>query len=287
MFQFAAGRSLSRLVEKEHLVNLRWFDNPKIHRSNQSSYHSKRKPEILDFLLPFQTKLDPMPTPINGRFERSLVKFDALRYFLKIAGESDFHGNNWRNPHNIRRLVGFFMSPKYFESQFSPHELSVTVEELSPWSQQFLSLNNLQAGIGVHVRLGDYIHLGDKVIPSEEYYLSGIRVIQKFKHSSLPVYIFTDEPSRLAEMFPTLFRQGILIDNLDLSPSESLSLLSLCGHFVCSNSTYSWWGAHLKEGEKMIVRPSYFYTATPNVDTDADLWAKKDIRLDPVDGSLN
>jgi hypothetical protein len=287
MFQFAAGHGLSRLVEKEHLINLRWFDNPKIHRSNESAYHSKRKPEILDFLLPFQTKIDSMPTPIDGRFERSLMKFDALRYFLKIADESDFHGGIWRNPYNIRRLAGFFMSPKYFESQFSPRELSVPVAQISPWSQQFLSLNNLQIGIGVHVRLGDYIQLGDKVIPSEEYYLSGIRAIQESKYNSLPVYIFTDEPSRLAEMFPTLCRQGVLIDHPKLNPSESLILLSMCAHFVCSNSTYSWWGAHLKEGDKQLVRPSYFYTATPNVDTNADLWAKTDIRLDPIDGRLN
>jgi hypothetical protein len=287
MFQFAAGRGLSRLVEKEHLINLRWFDNPKIHRKNESSYHSKRKPEILDFLLPFQTKLDSIPTPIDGHFERSLMKFDALRYFLKIADESDFHGDIWRNPYSIRRLVGFFMSPKYFGSQFSPHELSTTVKQLSPWSQQILSLNNLQAGIGVHVRLGDYIQLGDKVIPSEAYYLSGIRAIQESKHNSIPVYLFTDEPSRLAEMFPTLCSQGVLIYHPQLNPSESLSLLSMCAHFVCSNSTYSWWGAHLKEGDKLLVRPSYFYTATPNVDTDADLWTKTDIRLDPIDGRLD
>jgi hypothetical protein len=142
--------------------------------------------------------------------------------------------------------------------------------------------------IGVHIRLGDYLALGDKVVPNEQYYLSSISQLKAALNVETSVFLFTDEPDRLAKMFPLLTRIGEIISPpASTSAVENLVLLSKCSAFVCSNSTFSWWGATLGDVQKnLITRPSYFYSASPDIDLASELWSPESIRIHPISGQV-
>jgi hypothetical protein len=289
LFQFMAGVGLAAHVGKILEINTNWFSNPRFRHKGNPVYASKRKLDILQFESVATTPRELLRTPRDGRFERSLTHFDEnSKRVLGIVSEVSFNQIGWKNPQSIRRLVGHFMSPKYFLSSTTEGVFSKLVEPLSHWGLELSKEIKSSASIGVHIRLGDYINLGDKVIPGESYFCSAVNYLKIHHGSAVKVFLFTDDPEQLRIMFPKLCALGEVISPPKNSSSvENLVLLAACSSFVCSNSTFSWWGAELSGAPKeMIVRPSYFYTAQPDLDVTADLWHDSSLRVHPITGKL-
>lgn len=61
---------------------------------------------------------------------------------------------------------------------------------------------------------------------------------------------------------------------------DALWLLSLCDHYVISNSTFSWWGAWLSRNrEKVVIAPSTWFG--PDVaENPKDIWCENWIKID-------
>jgi hypothetical protein len=287
MFQYMAGYALSKQASKQLIVNQNWFYNPWLLHKNNPAYLSKRKMDSLQFLTISDAQRDRFPTPRDGRFERGVARLtEVKRRSLGIASEQSFIAGEWADARGIRRLVGFFMSPKYFLGLDPTDVFRNLAVPLSSWSTQFLGALISQRSIGVHIRLGDYVFLGDKVIPQEEYFLSGIDLLKANMGSNSKVYLFTDDPIKLKQLFPKLIEIGEIISSpLHTTSVENLLLLSKCGGFVCSNSTFSWWAATLSNAPaEWIVRPSYFFTEMPDIDTQADLWQPHSYKIHPILG---
>jgi hypothetical protein len=287
MFQYMAGYALSKEANKKLLVNQNWFSNPWLLHKNNPAYLSKRKMDSLQFLTVSDAQRDRFPTPRDGRFERSVAKLtEEKRRTFGVASEESFTDGEWVDAGGIRRLVGFFMSPKFFLGIDPANVFGNLAFPLSSWSTEFLSTINSQHSIGVHIRLGDYIFLGDKVIPQEEYFLSGIEQLRAQMGSDSKVIFFTDDPVKVKQLFPKVIKMGEVVSSpLHTTSVENLLLLSKCNGFVCSNSTFSWWAATLSNAPaEWIVRPSYFFTETPDVDTQADLWHPRSYKIHPILG---
>lgn len=115
MFQYMAGIGLARTTERELLVNINWFLNPAILHRNNPAYLTKRKIDIIQFKKIAEAKIDRLSTPRDGRMEKLISKLSGpSRNFLGIASEIDFENGTWRNGNELKRLFGFFMSPKFF-----------------------------------------------------------------------------------------------------------------------------------------------------------------------------
>lgn len=73
------------------------------------------------------------------------------------------------------------------------------------------------------------------------------------------------------------YNNSIFVENY--YDADALWLLSLCDHYVISNSTFSWWGAWLsKNKDKVVVSPSTWFG--PDVLEDPkDIWCENWIKV--------
>jgi hypothetical protein len=287
MFQYMAGVALAQERGIELVVNLNWFSNPTFVKPPNLAYSSKRKADILQFKKVAETKLESLPTLRDGRMERAVSTLSQeMRNLLGILSENNYMSHESIGVVKTKRLFGFFMSPKFFLNVDPKNVFKEICNPQTSWLNDLQELLGTHVSIGVHIRLGDYVTLGDIVIPHEDYYLKGIEYLQTKLGAKSRVFLFTDQPEMISKFFPRLSIQGTTIfAPSDTTSVESLIALSRCAAFVCSNSTFSWWGAALSSAQgELIVRPSYFYSALPEEDSHVDLWGSDKVRLHPVSG---
>jgi hypothetical protein len=116
----------------------------------------------------------------------------------------------------------------------------------------------------VHVRRGDYVSNPATQIfhgvCSLTYYLEGLAMIRQ-QRPDARFFIFSDDPDWCRDQFGH-DSSLIFVDstNSEGSAGDHLQLMTLCRHAIISNSSFSWWGAWLIEGEaKQVVAPSRWY----------------------------
>lgn len=105
--------------------------------------------------------------------------------------------------------------------------------------------------VSIHVRRGDYLKLPHRHPFVGEKYLK--EAVSKFP-AGAQFMIFSDDVPWCKKFF-----KG---DQYHFSPGKNvvddLFLMSWCDHHICSNSTFSWWGAYLRFGGRTIF-PSMWY----------------------------
>ena len=117
LFQLAAGYSLAIEQSRSLQVNTSWFDNPWLRYKNENSHQNKRRPDVLMFKAAAEVSKDRVKTPVDGRLERWIQSLsERNRRFLGVATELSFSDSGWVNPSSIFRIVGYFMSPRYFSN---------------------------------------------------------------------------------------------------------------------------------------------------------------------------
>ena len=161
-------------------------------------------------------------------------------------------------------LNGYFQSYKYFENNYNMickiimlHNKKLEVLQKTDYTTDIL-LNS----ISLHFRMGDYKTLQHiHPIMNYEYYKNALTYIEVHldnKESFKVLYFCEDsdieEANDIIHDLEIMFSRFNFIrcDN-KLQDWEQLLIMSLCGHNIIANSTFSWWGAYLNEGESKIV----------------------------------
>lgn len=165
-------------------------------------------------------------------------------------------------------LYGFLQTEKYFK-HIEPQireDFEFKDEIYFPCKE---IIDTLERPIALHVRRGDYLTNSENHPPCTKDYFQ--RAIELFDESR-PIMVFSDDPNWCNKQFPEdrfLVSEGF--DNL-----TDLCLMSLCGDFIISNSSYSWWGSWLSQNnEKTIVAPSrWFGTGYTAAHDTSDLYCK-------------
>ena len=284
LFQITTGMALAKSVNKSLAINSNLYLNPVLREKINPNYKKKRKFEAINFLEVAQLPRDKFPTPVNGRFERYLENLsESQKRKIGIATESSFSEFGWSNPEKIRRLVGHFISPKYFSNIDSTLLFKELNLPLSPWSSFILKEIQHRETIGIHVRLGDYLFQNNIIVPNENYYLNALEYLQNLLGHKSNILIFSDEPNKIKNLFPTLYQKAkTLHPEGEVSVAENLFLLLRCTAFVCSNSTFSWWAANLSKVQtNLIVAPRDFFVNNKKTNFTKELWWEKSILIDP------
>lgn len=154
-----------------------------------------------------------------------------------------------------------FIETHFFQSDFfkkSPVNLLIKKPFLSKANSILTSLGIDKNFVFIHVRRGDYLeesfngHYGIDLPIS--YYINAIKIVEK--QIANPYFIFmSDDIEFIKENFSAIDHQYISSEGMMVD----FALMSLCDGGICSNSTFSWWGASLIYNKKIVIMPRYWY----------------------------
>lgn len=151
-------------------------------------------------------------------------------------------------------FVGYFQSEEYFEkyshdikSLFGPTEEFVNrMREEIP----ILFSNDVTA---INVRRGDYLIYQNYHPTVSIEYIN--KAVEKIPNRNYHLIVSDDIPwcKENIKLYNCIYLEGY-------NSYEQLWILSLCKHFVISNSSFSWWGAYLSlNKDKIVVAPETWF----------------------------
>jgi hypothetical protein len=215
----------------------------------------------------------------SGHLEKNLfrkldfsIKYSNQDSYAKVV-DAPFNYEEVKPYNDIPTIFrGYYQSEKYFKkyNQVVKDLYSPPNDFVSKALKDFPFLGNSTVG-AINVRRGDYL-----TMPKYHPVISSDYINEAIKH--LPkcekILVLSDGISWC--------RENIKLDNLIFVENywdcEGIWLLSLCDHFIISNSTFSWWGAYLSRNEnKKVVAPDTWFGPEIREKTDdiyCDNWVK-------------
>ena len=158
-------------------------------------------------------------------------------------------GFEFWNPYDVK--VGTIMSSYYqYYPVFVEYEKIIRETFLKGLSEHRFKIQNLldirETDIFLHVRRGDYIELSSIHYNQPiSYFYECIEQINVKNR----IFVVSDDIEWIKKM--KIFKDKMFFHIENLDEIETMALMSLCeGGAICSNSTFSWWGAFLGAYEK-------------------------------------
>jgi hypothetical protein len=233
---------------------------------------------LRNFNLPGQFKSnEDLLWKINNRIFRSQTVIDH-------SGNIGFADLDLRLPQGSR-VKGFFQNFKYVESlkaqgfTFAIEPTSLSLEILNLYKKMKFSQATL-----IHIRKGDYDKAKDTLGNlSREYYLSALGKIPRSQRGK--VFILSDDPLAASESLI-----GKDVADFEFIPvfegvpnSEYLFLFEAASNIIIANSSYSWWGSYLSNGDRRIMAPTpWFKKNTLNMQVDGCLQLPQWVSLESI-----
>lgn len=174
-------------------------------------------------------------------------------------------------------IDGYWQSPKYFNEYkgYIKKELIPNVK-LSDKSKQMLDVINSSESICVSIRRGDYVN-NPKF--KKKYYVCDEKYIEKSIDKANKLIpngkwiVFSDDIDWVKNNVK--FPSQVVFQHIDITPLETLYLMSKCKNFIISNSSFSWWGQYLSNNKnKIVIAPSKWYVDNRCSDIMEDTWIK-------------
>ncbi len=160
-------------------------------------------------------------------------------------------------------LFGYFQSSRYFMSIADElrGELNTLIGDVfskepeDPVHQEI----HQATSVAVHVRRGDYLRHPAFQVCDSAYYRTSMDEMRAHVESPR-FFVFSDDPEWCRQEFREDDTVVIASGKAAANPLHDLRLMSLAGHHIIANSTYSWWAAWLgdKPGQQVIM-PQHWY----------------------------
>jgi hypothetical protein len=264
LFQYALGRVLAEKHGVPLVLGASW-------------YNREGWAEVSHFLkLPIRAKVTRggMPVSIASRALRKVTRKHYWEYLgLPVLRENDLdHSFDPRFPDAPADCVisGYFQTPRYFESMADElrEELRSLIERGAHASRVPPSAScgrDLKTklfhpnSIAVHVRRGDYLRIPVFHVCDETYYRQSMDEIRA-RVPDARFFIFSDDPEWCRDAFRGKDTEVIDSGAVASNPLHDLHLMSLAGHHIIANSSYSWWAAWLGDKpDQQVIMPDRWY----------------------------
>lgn len=126
--------------------------------------------------------------------------------------------------------------------------------------KEYLDLVSNNLCLAVSIRCADDYVKNEWPVCSKAYYRAGIKYVMERKGEQIPVLIFADD-------IQTVKKEGWFDDYNNITYVEGLTVcenfevMRRCSHYVCSNSSFSWWGAFLTlSNEPLRINPNKIFS---------------------------
>jgi hypothetical protein len=178
---------------------------------------------------------------------QKIIKEKGFNLNLLKIDKCNFLGY-WQYLPYLKEVLSILKKEIWIKKEFYTDQFCILKERIT-----------INDSIGVHVRRGDYLNKGWRVIPFNYY----LEAISKLKGD---LFIFSDDIEWCTEHFKSSYfnREVTFINEEDFIEFE---LLKLCKHIITANSTFSWWAALLNENaNKVIITPKEWWLEKVNQD---------------------
>lgn len=258
MFEYALARSLQEKSKQEIVLNTTLLQRYKPEYSFNLDVFKLNNQVIVENnkLLPWymNTYRKGFIRIIKGLMPKiffRVMSWFGVYIFLKDGYVDFIEKVNHRNYY----LCGYWQSTKYFDDirPILVEEFTSKYDRLESNNELYEVIENTES-ICVTVRCGDYLS-NEKyrklfLVCTPEYYQEGVKNIKKeFPHAT--VCVFSDDINWCKQNLE--FGEKVYYETGNDPLWEKLRMMSLCKHFVISNSTFSWWAQYLSENENKIV----------------------------------
>ena len=197
------------------------------------------------------------------RLDRRLVRdnhtYANLRR-IQVQQKLGFDPNLTVKKHR-NELRGYFQSYVYAESLREVYQDSVS----NYLSSSLLNINlhgSSTAGpVSLHMRRGDYETLRATFgVLDFEYYENALEELDAHKEIK-EIWVFSDDMLKASTILSRsrfLKFMNFQIAN-SLGEIDSLVAMSSCSRHIIANSTFSWWGAFLTDGQSKVIAPDKWF----------------------------
>ena len=266
-FQLIGGLGNQLFIMMAATQHLRDGYPTEINTFNLESYGNNHGTSIEGIVFPFKT-----PEYKETKTNLSAFKFRLISLLRRKAKFKNIANWQIENEHGFsdpsharnakgRKHLGYFQSPKMFDSSLKP--LLFDIAPQLP-SENFVHYSNEAEKIKpifLHIRRGDYLTYQDTFgVLSMDYYENALNVLRKKGIHFSEVWIISSEEAIGSELGMKLgvnFR--VVSAASKLSDIETLILMKYGSAHIIANSTYSWWGAFISKNTKCVVAPSPWF----------------------------
>ncbi|MDD4871882.1 MAG: alpha-1,2-fucosyltransferase [Kiritimatiellae bacterium] len=177
--------------------------------------------------------------------------------------------------HKLLFMEGNWQSEKYFKDVVSV--IRKEFELVTPLDVETLreadiirSVNAVGVGVRSYAEVPAYARHFHKPIGVEYYARAISRILKSTPDAHF--FIFCDNETAAGKLIPTDIQVTYVRSRSDDKAFQKLWLMTLCKHFIISNSSFDWWGAWLSSAlNKVVIAPARY---TNNEDMIPADWLK-------------
>lgn len=277
MFQYAAARALSLKHGVSLKLDLRGFENYKLH-------HGYELNNIFNIKAAAVCEAE-MRSLLGWQGSRRMANLLRRKSFGILRNKSfvcEPHFEYWSGFENIKDDVyidGYWQSERYF-SDYSD-EIRKDFTFTSPLSHdnfRIASLIDVLDSVSLHVRRGDYVaNPKNKFLDVCDIHYYKNAVEQMMRMVAKPhFFVFSDDLDWVKDNIIINAEVMYVENNRGQDSYNDMRIMSLCKNNITANSTFSWWAAWLNsnKGKKVITPSSWFAGNLNSKDLIPDGWIK-------------
>jgi hypothetical protein len=258
MFQYAFGKALSVKYNLPLALDTTIYSSGNSNRSFDLEIF-----EIKDYRL---TSAFAIIKSSNGR-NICAVNERIFEYDSKLIQEIDKFLVLEASP--ILVIIGYWQSCQYFEAIHK--QIKIEFNQKKHFSGKWLELSKqieMTDAVMINVRRGDYLNRLDyHGVVTVDYLNSAMRYLLRIVPTAT-FYVFSDDIPWCKKKL-TDYQQFFFVDETyyDFKYQLYFKLMTMCKHFIISNSTFAWWSAWLGADDKsLVIYPKKWFTV-PGINT--------------------